>query len=107
MDSTITDFANERLDVDTLSTIKVCDRTEDEILSYQKYQQQTLRLRNKVALAEGCMMGGMFAGTVASILMVVKAGSSAVRNGRMTTGGLMGFATYSFLLGMGTSGIMK
>lgn len=107
LESTISEFAKERLDIDALATMTVCDRTKDEIESYQNYQQQTTRLRNKVAMAEGCMMGGMFAGTVASIFMVVTAGSSAVRNGKMTTGGLMGFATYSFLLGMGTSGIMK
>ena len=107
LESTIAEFSRERLELDTISTVKVCDRSNDEISSYQEYQQQTAKLRNEVALAEGCMMGGMFAGTAASIFMVIKAGSSAVRNGNMTTGGLMGFATYSFLLGMGTSGIMK
>lgn len=99
------EFAKERMDC--IFTVKVSNRSQDEINKYEDYQEQSLSLKNKVAVAEGMMMGGMFAGTVASILAVVNSGTVAVKSGKMTTGGLIGFATYSFLLGMGTSGIMK
>ena len=107
MESEAQEFMRERMDEKSIFTIKVCNRSEHEISKFKEYQEKSVILAKKVAIAEGLMMGGMFAGTVASILSVVNAGTVAVRNGRMTTGGLMGFATYSFLLGMGTSGIMK
>ena len=105
LESKSQDFTSER--IQQVFTVRISNRSQDEIDTYKQYQNESRSLANKVALVEGCMMGGMFAGTVASILAVVNAGSTAVKNGRMTTGGLMGFATYSFLLGMGTSGIMK
>lgn len=105
LESAAQEFIQERLD--HVFTVKISDRSKDEIDTYKDYQEKSITLAKRVAISEGLMMGGMFAGTVASILTVVNAGSRAVRSGKMTTGGLMGFATYSFLLGMGTSGIMK
>jgi len=52
-------------------------------------------------------MGFIFAASSGALFMVFNAGGKAVAAGRMTAGDLTSFATYTFLLGLGTSGIFK
>jgi ABC-type multidrug transport system fused ATPase/permease subunit len=52
-------------------------------------------------------MGFMFAATGGALYMVFNAGGRDIAAGRMTSGELTSFATYSFLLGLGTSGVFK
>mmetsp|Transcript_9088 Transcript_9088/g.13183 ORF Transcript_9088/g.13183 Transcript_9088/m.13183 type:complete len:511 (+) Transcript_9088:607-2139(+) len=99
------DFAEERLN--HIEMIKMCGRNKDEVETYEEMQRESVRLGRKVALADGVFMGGIFAATSAALLMVFYAGGKAVSAGKMTTGSLTSFATYSFLLGVGTSGLFK
>eukprot|EP00594_Rhizosolenia_setigera_P015052 CAMPEP_0178967538 /NCGR_PEP_ID=MMETSP0789-20121207/17661_1 /TAXON_ID=3005 /ORGANISM="Rhizosolenia setigera, Strain CCMP 1694" /LENGTH=664 /DNA_ID=CAMNT_0020653181 /DNA_START=93 /DNA_END=2087 /DNA_ORIENTATION=+ len=90
-----------------IKMVKTCNRALDEIEKFDTIQNSIREKTLAVSLAEGFMMGGMFGGTAFALLMVVNAGGKAVARGKMTQGSLMGFATYSFLLGLGTSGMMK
>jgi hypothetical protein len=55
----------------------------------------------------GAFMGFMFASSSGALFMVFNAGGKAVAAGRTTPGELTSFATYTFLLGLGTSGIFE
>lgn len=52
-------------------------------------------------------MGFLFASSATGLLFVVRLGGKSVACGRLTPGQLTSFATYSFLLGLGTSGLVQ
>ena len=52
-------------------------------------------------------MGFTFSASSAALVMVFHAGGKDVAKGILTHGELKSFATYSFILGLGTSGVMK
>lgn len=52
-------------------------------------------------------MGFMFSASSAALVMVFHVGGKDVAEGKLTHGELKSFATYSFMLGLGTSGVMK
>mmetsp|Transcript_33170 Transcript_33170/g.72745 ORF Transcript_33170/g.72745 Transcript_33170/m.72745 type:complete len:676 (-) Transcript_33170:219-2246(-) len=98
-------FAEERLS--HIATVKTSCREADEVNRYDELQQEAARLGRAVSVAKGTFMGFMFAASSGALFLVFQSGGKAVSAGRMTSGQLTSFATYTFLLGLGTSGIMK
>ncbi|KAL7548948.1 hypothetical protein ACHAWF_012210 [Thalassiosira exigua] len=98
-------FAEER--ISHIQTVKLSNREKDEVESYVQLQEECVQLGRKVSSAKGTFMGFMFAASGGVLSMVFNAGGKAVAEGRMTSGELTSFATYSFLLGLGTSGLFK
>jgi ATP-binding cassette subfamily B protein len=98
-------FAEER--ISHIMTVKLANREKDEVEKYVQLQEECVQLGRKVNSAKGIFMGFTFAATGGALYMVFNAGGKAVANGRMTSGELTSFATYSFLLGLGTSGVFK
>ena len=98
-------FAEER--ISHIATVKTSCREADEVDRYDQLQLEAARLGRAVSLAKGTFMGFMFAASSGALFLVFQTGGKAVSAGRMTSGQLTSFATYTFLLGLGTSGIMK
>ena len=98
-------FAEER--IAQIETVKLSNREKDEVETYVKLQDECVQLGRKVSSAKGTFMGFMFAASGSALYMVFSSGGKAVADGRMTSGELTSFATYSFLLGLGTSGVFK
>lgn len=98
-------FAEER--ISHIETVKLANREKSEAEEYTRLQEECVQLGRKVSSAKGIFMGFMFAATGGALYCVFDAGGRAVAEGRMTSGELTSFATYSFLLGLGTSGIFK
>jgi len=98
-------FAEER--ISQIETVKLSNREKDEVETYVKLQDECVELGRKVSSAKGTFMGFMFAASGSALYMVFSSGGKAVADGRMTSGELTSFATYSFLLGLGTSGVFK
>ncbi|KAL3787973.1 hypothetical protein HJC23_002898 [Cyclotella cryptica] len=98
-------FAEERLC--HIETVKLANREADEVEEYNRLQEECVQLGRRVSAAKGTFMGFMFAATGGALYMVFNAGGRAIADGRMTSGELTSFATYSFLLGLGTSGVFK
>lgn len=98
-------FAEER--ISNIETVKLSNREKDEVEKYVELQEKCVELGRQVSAAKGTFMGFMFAASGGALYMVFNAGGKAVGEGRMTSGALTSFATYSFLLGLGTSGVFK
>lgn len=98
-------FAEER--ISHIMTVKLANREKYEVNKYAELQNECVVLGRKVNSAKGIFMGFTFAATGGALYMVFNAGGQAVASGRMTSGELTSFATYSFLLGLGTSGVFK
>ena len=98
-------FAEER--ISHIETVKLSNREKDEVEKYVALQEECVQLGRKVSSAKGVFMGFMFAASGSALYMVFSSGGKAVADGRMTSGELTSFATYSFLLGLGTSGVFK
>ena len=98
-------FAEER--ISHIETVKLANREKSEVEEYTRLQEECVKLGRNVSSAKGTFMGFMFAATGGALYCVFNAGGRAVAEGRMTSGELTSFATYSFLLGLGTSGIFK
>eukprot|EP00584_Thalassiosira_punctigera_P001758 CAMPEP_0172540484 /NCGR_PEP_ID=MMETSP1067-20121228/11485_1 /TAXON_ID=265564 ORGANISM="Thalassiosira punctigera, Strain Tpunct2005C2" /NCGR_SAMPLE_ID=MMETSP1067 /ASSEMBLY_ACC=CAM_ASM_000444 /LENGTH=708 /DNA_ID=CAMNT_0013326353 /DNA_START=59 /DNA_END=2185 /DNA_ORIENTATION=- len=98
-------FAEER--ISNIETVKLANREKDEVKKYVALQEECVQLGRSVSSAKGIFMGFMFAASGGALCMVFNAGGKAIADGRMTSGALTSFATYSFLLGLGTSGVFK
>ena len=98
-------FAEER--ISHIETVKLANREMSEVEEYSRLQEECTKLGRKVSTAKGTFMGFMFAATGGALYCVFNAGGRAVAEGRMTSGELTSFVTYSFLLGLGTGGIFK
>jgi len=98
-------FADER--IVHIATVKASCREEDEVARYGELQAEISRLGRSVSMAKGAFMGFMFASASGALYFVFRSGSRAVSEGRMTQGELTSFATKTFMLGLGTSGIMR
>jgi len=98
-------FAEEKLT--HIAMVKMSNRELDEVEQFSKLQEEAMGLGRSVSLANGAFMGFIFAASSGALFMVFNAGGKAVAAGRMTAGDLTSFATYTFLLGLGTSGIFK
>lgn len=98
-------FAEERLN--HVAMVKMSNRELDEVEQYTELQEECVRLGRSVSVANGAFMGFIFIASSGALFMVFNAGGKAVARGRMTAGDLTSFATYTFLLGLGTSGVFK
>mmetsp|Transcript_12913 Transcript_12913/g.18995 ORF Transcript_12913/g.18995 Transcript_12913/m.18995 type:complete len:610 (-) Transcript_12913:346-2175(-) len=98
-------FAEEKLT--HVAMVKMSNRELDEVERFSKLQNEAVALGRRVSLANGVFMGFIFAASSGALFMVFNAGGKAVATGRMTAGELTSFTTYTFLLGLGTSGIFK
>lgn len=98
-------FAEER--INHVETVKLSHREKDEVKEYVRLQEECVQLGRSVSHAKGCFMGFVFAATGGALYMVFHAGGKDIAAGKMTSGELTSFATYSFLLGLGTSGVFK
>ena len=98
-------FVQER--VLRIAMVHLSNRQEDECDNYQQLQQALLREQTTVARMQGGYMGFLFIASATSLLGVVHKGQTSIAQGRITSGELTQFATFSFLLGLGTSGLVK
>lgn len=98
-------FADER--INQMAMVKMSNREMDEVEEYKKMQEECKEIGRKESLANGAFMGFTFSATSSALFMVVHLGGRAVAAKRMTSGQLTSFATYSFLLGLAASGIVK
>lgn len=98
-------FAAER--VENVTMVKISSREDCEVDKYIKMQEQIVSLGKLASLAKGVFMGFMFSASSAALILVFHAGGKDVAKGKLTHGELKSFATYSFMLGLGTSGVMK
>jgi ABC-type multidrug transport system fused ATPase/permease subunit len=103
--SEIAAFCEERLT--NMAMVQLSNRQEDECEAYAKLQQEQLKLSRQAAWQSASFMGFLFCASSSALLLVVNVGGKSVAAGRMTSGQLTSFATYSFLLGLGTSGLVK
>mmetsp|Transcript_9111 Transcript_9111/g.10565 ORF Transcript_9111/g.10565 Transcript_9111/m.10565 type:complete len:375 (+) Transcript_9111:3-1127(+) len=70
-------------------------------------QGRVVQLGKMASWAKGLFMGFTFSASSAALVMVFHAGGKDVAKGVLTHGELKSFATYTFMLGLGTSGVMK
>jgi ABC-type multidrug transport system fused ATPase/permease subunit len=98
-------FAEER--IMQLAMVKMSNREQDEVDAYAKMQEECRRMTRKEALANGMFMGFTFSASSSALCIITHLGGRAVAAKRMTSGQLTSFATYSFLLGLAASGIVK
>lgn len=98
-------FAEER--ISQIAMVKMSNREVDEVEEYERMQDVCKSIGRKESLANGAFMGFTFSATSSALFMVVHLGGRAVAAKRMTSGQLTSFATYSFLLGLAASGIVK
>lgn len=101
----IASFVEERLMQITL--VHMSNRQSDEVNQYASFLDESYSLSYRASLQQGCFMGFLFIATSSALLLVVNTGGKAVGRGDMTSGQLTSFATYSFLLGLGTSGVFR
>ena len=90
-----------------IAMVKISNREVDEIERFAVMQDQSLQLCRQASLMSGIFMGFIFVASSSAFLMVVNLGGKSVATGRMSSGQLTSFTTYSFLLGLGTSGIVR
>ena len=98
-------FASERLE--NVTMVKISSREECEVEKYVKMQEQIVKLGKLASLAKGVFMGFMFSASSAALVMIFHSGGKDVAKGKLTHGELKSFAAYTFMLGLGTSGVMK
>jgi ABC-type multidrug transport system fused ATPase/permease subunit len=90
-----------------LKMVRHSNREHDEILQYEQIQERQLEIAHQASIQSGIMMGCMFTCSAAALLLVVRQGSRDVQNHKMTGGELTSFTSYAFLMGLGTSGVLK
>lgn len=102
-------FVEERLN--HLQLVHMANRQEDEYSAYQGLMQRVLALSRKASVYQGLFMGSLFVGSATALLCVVHVGShtpwTASSSSNSSSSPLSTFCTYSFLLGLGTSGLVK
>ena len=99
------EFATER--IENIATVKTSNRQHDEIDTYQSMQSSARTLSHKASIAKGFFMGFMFSSSSSALVLLFHLGGKSVANGRMTFGELKTFATFTFMLGLGTSGVIR
>jgi ABC-type multidrug transport system fused ATPase/permease subunit len=98
-------FAEEKLT--HIAMVKMSNRELDEVEQFCQLQDEYVRLGRRVSLANGSFMGFIFAASAGALFVVFDVGGKAVAAGRMSPGQLTSFATYTFLLGLGTTGVVR
>jgi ABC-type multidrug transport system fused ATPase/permease subunit len=98
-------FLEERLN--HIAMVKMSNRENDEVESYNRMQDQLLELGTRSAFANGLSMGTMFFLSTGSLCSILLTGGKAVEAKIMDHGQLVSFGTYSFLLALGSAGVVK
>jgi len=98
-------FVEERLN--HIAMVKTSNRELDEVENYKQIQDECASLGEKAALASGLSMGIMFGLSSTAFCGILLAGRRAVKNDKMTAGQLTSFGTYSFMLALGTAGVVR
>lgn len=98
-------FVEERLN--HIAMVKTSNREHDEVEKYNQIQDDCAELGQKASLASGLSMGIMFGLSSTAFCGILLAGRRAVKAQKMTTGQLTSFGTYSFMLALGTAGVVK
>lgn len=97
-------FVEERLN--HIAMVKSSNREHDEVEKYNEIQDECVTLGGKAALASGLSMGIMFGLSSTAFCGILLAGRRAVKAEKMTSGQLTSFGTYSFMLALGTAGVV-
>ena len=98
-------FLEERLT--HIAVVKMSNRENDEVDNYSQMLEEKQELDRQASMNNGLLMGFLFVASSGALLLVVNLGGRSVAAGKMSSGQLTSFATYSFLLGLGSSGIIK
>jgi ATP-binding cassette subfamily B protein len=96
-------FVSERLA--HVQMVKLSNKQQDEVCAYNQLQKETNQLAHVAAVQQGVFMGFLFVASSGALLLVCDQGARSVR--MSSSGQLTSFATYSFLLALGTTGIMS
>jgi ABC-type multidrug transport system fused ATPase/permease subunit len=99
------DFVQERLQ--NLAMVRQGNREQDEVQHYNRQQEEIYQIAASSSRMRGVLMGFLFSASASALLLIVQMGGHKVRAGVLTGGQLTSFATYTFLLGLGTSSIVK
>lgn len=99
------DFVHERLS--HIAMVKTSNREDDEVDSYNEIQKKFVKIGEKASLASGLSMGIMFTMSSSAFCSILLVGRRAVKAQQMTAGQLTSFGTYSFMLALGTAGVVK
>lgn len=98
-------FVEERLN--HIAMVKTSNREQDEVEKYNQIQDECVSLGGKAAVASGLSMGIMFGLSSTAFCGILLAGRRAVKAEKMTSGQLTSFGTYSFMLALGTAGVVR
>jgi ABC-type multidrug transport system fused ATPase/permease subunit len=98
-------FLEEKLN--HIAMVKMANREAGEVESFARIQDEYIKLGKQSALANGMSMGAMFAMSTTALCGILFAGGKAVDKGRMNHGELVSFGTYSFMLALGSAGVVK
>jgi ABC-type multidrug transport system fused ATPase/permease subunit len=105
LDTGTADFVQERLQ--NLAMVRQGNREQDEVDRYNQQQKEIYQIAASSSRMRGVLMGFLFSASASALLLIVNMGGRKVRAGVLTGGQLTSFATYTFLLGLGTSSIVK
>lgn len=98
-------FVEERLN--HIAMVKTSNREHDEIKKYMQIQDECVSHGGKAAFASGLSMGVLFGLSSSAFCGILLAGRRAVKAEKMTSGQLTSFGTYSFMLALGTAGVVR
>lgn len=98
-------FVEERLN--NIAMVKMSNREKDELETYTQIQNRLVELGGRTSFANGLSMGTMFFLSTSALCGIMLAGGKAVEAKRMDHGQLVSFGTYSFLLALGSAGLVK
>ena len=98
-------FLEERLN--HMSMVKMSNREQAEVEAYGDIQQEYVNLGKQSAMANGMSMGTMFTLSTSALCGILYSGGKSVEAGKMNHGELVSFGTYSFMLALGTAGVVK
>lgn len=98
-------FVEEK--INHIAMVKMSNREMDEVETYGQIQDQLVGLGWKSAFANGLSMGTMFFLSTSALCGIMLTGGKAVEAKRMGHGQLVSFGSYSFLLALGSAGVVK
>lgn len=78
-----------------------------EIEMYEQLQEMQSQVGKRMAWLKGGFMAFIYMASATAISTLYRAGGKSISSGKLTHGQLSSFATYTFLLGLGTSGLFK
>lgn len=98
-------FLEERLN--HILMVRMSNREQEEVDAYSKMEDEYVALGSKAAFASGLSMGVMFTLGSTALCGILLAGRQAVKANKMSSGQLTSFGTYSFMLALGSAGIVR